>query len=113
MDWKIALKVGGPSIVATWVFYSIITFILSESEIFKTNIILHFFVIIVVFIFCLVMGLKLMSAGNKKHKNTFIKNEVVDNKVDENLNIALNSSEIKDNKIKGNTVKKDMNIGGR
>jgi len=112
MDWKIALKVGGPSVIATWAFVSMISLILEKSEIFKSSLLLNLIVVVVVFVFCISMGALWIRAGNRKKDGVFSGNNVVDNEVGENLNIAVGVGEIKNNEIRGNTIKKDMNIGG-
>jgi hypothetical protein len=112
MDWKIALKVGGPSVIATWAFVSMISLILEKSAIFKSSLLLNLIVIAVVFLFCISMGVLWIRASNRKKGGVLSGNKIVDNEVGENLNVAVGSTEIKNNEVRGNKVKKDMNIGG-
>ena len=46
MDWKIALKVGGPSVIAAWLFHALVIQYLDSSEIFKSNIYLNVILIV-------------------------------------------------------------------
>jgi len=113
LNWGKALKIGGPSIIAAFVFQYLITAYLDKSEIFKNNLPLNIFLILVIFIFCLFMGWLWIRSGKKDvQKKGFQNNEIEKNEVDGSLNIGKNQ-DVADNKILQNKVSGDLNIGGK
>ena len=111
MDWKIALKVTGPSAIAAWVFSELINNYLVASEIFKTNLYLNFTVLVFIFLFCVVMGFLWVRRGKEKVENKIENNEICDNEVGEDLSIGCIESDIVNNKISNNKVEGSINIG--
>lgn len=113
MNWGDALKVGGPSVVAAFIFQHLITGYLDKSEIFKNNLTLNILLIITIFSFCLLMGWLWIRSGKKNTKKKGIQNnEITNNEVGANFNIGKNV-DITDNKILHNKVDGDFNIGGK
>jgi hypothetical protein len=118
MDWKSALKIGGPSAIAAWVFVELIKTYLTNSEVFKTNVYLNFTLLIIIFSFCVIMGWLWIRSSNKKNQIEPIekkveKNEVCDNEVDKDLSVGNLDTSIIDNKISKNKVKGSLNIGSK
>jgi len=119
MDWKVALKIGGPSVIAAWVFVELIKSYLATSQIFKTNMYLNVTLLIIIFAFCVIMGwLWIRSNNNKKipiepKVIKIEKNEVYDNEVDQDLSVGTPGTSIMDNKISKNKVKGSINIGSK
>ncbi|MBR9865969.1 MAG: hypothetical protein GYB20_02605 [Oceanospirillales bacterium] len=116
MDWKIALKVGGPSVIAAWLFHSLISSFLETSEIFKSNLLLNILLLAAILVFCLFMGYILVRnkppAPSEPHKkNEVTDNEVTDNEVGKNLKLGETASVITKNKIKRNKIDGDLDIG--
>ncbi len=117
MDWKIALKVGGPSVIAAWLFYELISSFLETSEIFKSSLLLNVLLLAIIFVFCLFMGLILVrnnSPSFKKNEiseNEISENEITDNNVGKNLELGADTPVIKNNKIKNNKIDGDLKIG--
>lgn len=116
MDWKIALKVGGPSVIAAWLFYELISSFLETSEIFKSSLLLNVLLLAVIFVFCLFMGWIWVrnnppAPSNDQHKNEISDNEITDNDVGENLELGSKASVIKKNKVKKNKIDGDLKIG--
>ena len=114
MDWKIGLKVGGPSAIAAWLFHALISSFLETSEIFKSSLLLNVLLLAVIFIFCLFMGWILVrnnSPTNTQNNNEISENEITDNNVGKNLELGANTSVIKKNKIKKNKIDGDLKIG--
>jgi hypothetical protein len=112
MDWKKALKVGGPSVVATAVFQRLIISYMDASDIFKSNIYLNVFVLVLIFSFCSYMGWLLMNYRNRRHDEKLMENnEIVDNEVLSDMTVGKNSSHLINNKIKNNKVGGDLDIG--
>ncbi|MCU7648593.1 hypothetical protein [Pseudomonas piscis] len=113
MNWGNALKIGGPSIVAAFVFQHLITTYLDKSELFKNNLTLNILLIFSIFIFCLFMGWLWIRNGKKEiSKKGLQNNEIIKNEVGGSLNIGK-SLDIIDNKISENKVNGDLNIGGK
>ncbi|MEX5593219.1 hypothetical protein [Pseudomonas orientalis] len=113
MNWGNALKIGGPSIVAAFVFQYLITTYLDKSELFKNSLTLNIFLILAIFTFCLCMGWLWIRSGKKDvQKKGFQNNEITKNEVGGSLNIGK-SLDIIDNKILQNKVNGDLNIGGK
>ncbi len=113
MDWKTALKVGGPSVIAAWLFYALIVRYLDSSNIFKGSIYLNVLLVVVIFVFCLSMGWLWIKkdGGAEMPPTTVEENEVVDNEVGADMEIGANSEEVKNNKIKRNKVNGNLKIG--
>lgn len=116
MDWKIALKVGGPSVIAAWLFYKLISSFLEASEIFKSSLLLNVLLLAVIFVFCMFMGWIWVRnnpsvASNDQKKHEISDNEITDNVVGKNLEVGSKASVIKKNKIKKNKIDGDLNIG--
>lgn len=113
MNWGNALKIGGPSIVAAFIFQYLITIYLNKSELFKNSLILNILLILAIFTFCLCMGWLWIRSGKKDVQNKgFQNNEITKNDVGGSLNIGK-SLDIIDNKILQNKVSGDLNIGGK
>ncbi|WP_134333976.1 MULTISPECIES: hypothetical protein [unclassified Pseudomonas] len=113
MNWGNALKIGGPSIVAAFVFQHLITTYLDRSELFKNSLTLNILLILAIFTFCLSMGWLWIRSGKKDvQKKGFQNNEITKNEVGGSLNIGKNL-DIIDNKILENKVNGDLNIGGK
>ncbi|WP_057831479.1 hypothetical protein [Colwellia sp. TT2012] len=118
MDWKSALKIAGPSAIAAWVFVELIKSYLDNSEIFKTNAYLNFTLLIIIFLFCVIMGWLWIRNSNPKNKverteKKIEKNEVCENEVGKDLSIGSIDDSILDNKISKNKVKGSLNIGSK
>lgn len=113
MDWKLAIKLGGPSVIAAWLFYSLVTHYLDRSEVFKDNVYLNVLLIVLIFTFCLCMGWLWIKRGRSPDtpQTKVEENEVVNNDVGADMTIGTTSSEVNKNKIKGNKVKGNLKIG--
>ena len=114
MNWENAIKVGGPSVIATFVFQHLIITYLDKSEIFKNSLALNVALIAAIFLFCIAMGWFWVKSDQKKSTNSksTARNTIEDNEVDGNFKIG-SSSDITDNKINKNKVKGDFSIGGK
>lgn len=114
MNWENAIKVGGPSVIATFVFQNLITTYLDKSEIFKNSLELNLALIATIFVFCTAMGWIWVKSDQKKNADSksIAKNTIEENEVDGNFKIG-SSSDISDNKINKNKVKGDFSIGGK
>ncbi|MDM5101871.1 hypothetical protein [Aeromonas salmonicida] len=129
MDWQTALKIGGPSAVISWVFYELFSTYLFSSNVFKENLVLNIIFIVVVFTFCLAMGIYLIKRSTKDNNQvvdveTNIKNEIDEVQVKEidNLNICSNEVDgdlmighgqsVTNSTVNNNKVKQDLVIGG-
>lgn len=114
MNWENAIKLGGPSVIATFVFQHLITTYLDKSEIFKNSLTLNLVLIATIFSFCIAMGWIWVKSDQKKSTNSksIAKNTIEENEVDGNFKIG-SSSDITDNKINKNKVKGDFSIGGK
>ena len=82
----IALKVGGPSVIAVWLFYELTSSFLATSEIFKSNLLLNVWPLVVIFIFCLFMGWMWVrnyppELSNEQQKNEISGNEITNNDI--------------------------------
>ncbi|MGO4998606.1 hypothetical protein [Oceanisphaera sp. W20_SRM_FM3] len=118
MDWKIALKIAGPSAIASWVFLELIGYYLSNSEIFKTSFYLNLTLLIFIFSFCLIMGWLWTRSSNENNKteptdNKVEKNDIFENEVGVDLSVGSMDTSIVDNKISKNKVKGSLNIGSK
>lgn len=51
MDWSKALKIGGPSVVITYVFYSLINNLISKYELLRDSLIFNIFLLLIIFLF--------------------------------------------------------------
>ena len=51
MDWGAALKIGGPSVLASFVFSQLITAYLERAELIRSSVFLNALLLLVVFIF--------------------------------------------------------------
>lgn len=114
MDWKQALKVGGPSVVVTYVFHSFIDNYLSKTELLQDNLILNIALLVIVFLFCVFVCYRVtMPKVNSTVEAKISKNTIEDNEVDSSINIGKgrNDTDITDNKVIKNKVKGDLNIG--
>lgn len=114
MNWENAIKVGGPSVIATFVFQHLITTYLNKSEIFKNSLTLNLVLIAIIFSFCITMGWIWVKSDKKNtsKSKSIAKNTIEENEVDGNFKIGI-SSDITDNKINKNKVKGDFSIGGK
>lgn len=112
MDWKIALKICGPSALAAWLFYSLLTNYLETSELFKSNIYLNILALLIVFIFCSFMGwLWIRKSKPSNNSDSLIEgNDISGNEIGTNIEIGSNKKTVKDNKIKNNKVNGDLII---
>jgi hypothetical protein len=111
MDWKVALKHGGPAVLAVWGFYHLIVSYINTSTIFKNDFWLNILVLTYIFVFFLVMAWlwlrkPILTDGAKRQVHD---NEVNDNEVLGSLDVK--SSSIINNKISGNKVDGSLNIG--
>lgn len=114
MDWNRALKVGGPSVIITYVFYSLIDNYLAESQLLQNNLLLNIVFLAIVFLFCVFVCYRVtMPKNDSSNKPQIIDNEVEENEVDSSLNISkkYKEADIKKNKVNKNKVKGDLNIG--
>ena len=114
MDWKQALKVGGPSVVVTYVFYSFSSNYLSETELLKDSLILNITLLVIVFLFCVFVCYRVtMPKVNPTGAKKISKNSIEDNEIESSVNIGKNRNDIDitDNKVIKNKVKGDLNIG--
>ena len=114
MNWEKAIKVGGPSVIATFVFQHLMTTYLDKSEIFKNSLVLNLALIATIFVFCTAMGWIWVKSDQKKNADSksIAKNTIEENEVDGNFKIGT-SSDITDNTINKNKVKGDFSIGGK
>ncbi len=117
MDWKLALKVGGPSVVVTWVVYSFSIEYMNQSELFKSSTLLNLTLILGVFTFSGFMGWLLVRNTKPSLDSVRVPkaevqdNEVVDNDIGGVLNVGKSAKLVKGNKVKKNKIKGDVNIG--
>lgn len=114
MDWNRALKVGGPSVIITYVFYNLINNYLSESQLLQNNLLLNIVFLAIVFLFCVFVCYRVtMPKNDSSNKSQIIDNEIEQNEVESSLNIGKKHKEadINKNKVNKNKVKGDLNIG--
>lgn len=114
MDWKIALKVGGPSVLAAWLFHALIIHYLDTSAIFKSNIYLNILLIVIIFAFCSWMGwlwIRMNDTSNSPMSSVIEENVITRNKVGSDLEIGSENSDVKKNAIKNNKVDGNLKIG--
>ena len=114
MDWSKALKVGGPSVVITYVFYSLINNYLTASQLLQNNLVLNIALLVIIFLFCVFVCYRVTMPKKEIPKSAQIhKNVIEDNDVESALNIGQKNkdADITENKIKKNKVKGDLNIG--
>jgi|TARA_Y100001934_G_C12221219_1_gene710852 hypothetical protein len=113
MDWGAALKIGGPSVLASFVFSQLITAYLERAELIRSSVFLNALLLLVVFIFCSFMGwLWLNSKSAKPIDPGVIENEINGNAVESSMRVGegqhVEKNEINDNKVKG-----DLVVGGK
>lgn len=116
MDWKLALKVGGPSVIAAFVFHSLFKSYMQQSELIQSNEILNYVFLLMVFLFCclfmwMVLRPKPDANTPAEFKQKVTDNKIIDNEVDGPLNAGAANSDIINNEFKNNKVKGAMNIG--
>ncbi len=119
MDWNRALKVGGPSVIITYVFYNLINNYLAGSQLLQNNLLqnnllLNIVFLAIVFLFCVFVCYRVtMPKNDSSNKLQIIDNEIEENEVESSLNIGkkYKEADIKKNKINKNKVKGDLNIG--
>jgi len=111
MDWKAALKVGGPAAIAVWGFYHLVSEYIKTSTIFKDNIFLNVILlsyILLFFVFVAWMWLRKPKAPSTVKKkiegNDISNNEVLGS-------LAVSSEQVVNNKISGNKVRGDFKVG--
>lgn len=114
MDWKLALKIGGPSILAAWLFNGLMFRYLETSQLLKTNIYLNVLVIVIIFIFCSLMGWLWTRKNHNSStdtQNTIENNEITSNQVGSDMEVGSSKTSIKGNKITDNKVDGNLKIG--
>jgi hypothetical protein len=113
MDWGSALKIGGPSALASFVFSQLITFYLERAELMKTSLLLNIILLLVIFIFCSFMGWLWLNSKTSKSPDTgVLDNNINGNKVDGSMKVG-ESQNVERNVISYNEVKGDFTIGGK
>lgn len=112
MDWKLALKICGPSALAAWLFYSLLTRYLETSDVFQSNIYLNIMVLFMIFLFCSFMGWlwarKNMAPNDSE--NLIEGNEISSNEIGSSIEIGSNTKTVKNNKITNNKISGDLTI---
>ncbi|ESQ97382.1 hypothetical protein F753_21230 [Stutzerimonas chloritidismutans AW-1] len=113
MDWGAALKIGGPSVLASFVFSQLIIAYLERAELIKSSLLLNIILLLVIFIFCSFMGwLWLSSKSSKPTESGVLDNEINGNEVENSMKVGegqnVERNEINDNKVKG-----DLVVGGK
>lgn len=114
MDWNRALKVGGPSVIVTYVFYNLTNNYLAESQLLQNNLLLNIVFLAIVFLFCIFVCYRVtMPKNDSSNKPQILDNEIEENEVESSLSIGqkYKVADIKNNKINKNKVKGDLNIG--
>lgn len=116
MDWKLALKVGGPSVIAAFIFQSLFGAYLQQSALIQSNEILNYVFLAMVFLFCcffmwMVLRPKPDASTPAEPKQKITDNKIIDNEVDGPINAGRANSDIVNNEFKNNKVKGAMNIG--
>lgn len=111
MDWKIALKVGGPSVLAVWGFYHLIVEYINGSTIFKSDFWLNILLLSYIFVFFIVMAWLWLRTPNamKRGEGQVQDNEIKNNEVSGSLSVSAAS--VVNNKITGNKVGGDLSLG--
>lgn len=113
MDWGAALKIGGPSVLASFVFSQLIMAYLERAELIRSSLLLNVIFLLVIFVFCSFMGwLWLTSKGAKSIESGVFENEINGNEVESSMRVGegqnVERNEINDNKVKG-----DLVVGGK
>lgn len=109
MDWSVALRVGGPSVLAAWGFYHLMSEYMSESSIFKGDIYLNALAIICIFVFFLALAWLWLRKPSKSAGARVVDNKVIDNEVKGSLRVK--SNEVANNEISKNKIDGDFTIG--
>lgn len=113
MDWNLALKVGGPSIIAAYVFTTLITSYLERSELIKGDVLVNIFLVLVIFSFCSLMGWLWVRAGKKGDSPLKVTgNDISGNEVGGGMEVGK-TADVLDNRIADNKISGDFNIGGK
>ena len=121
MDWKLALKIGGPPAIAAFVFYELIKLIITKSNLVGNNETVNYALICAIFLFCILFAYLAFNQVNKKDKekepkadNNVISNNIIEgNDIGADLNLGNNGSNIENNKLKNNKTKGSFNVGSK
>lgn len=113
MDWGAAIKIGGPSVLASFVFSQLIITYLERAELIKSNLLLNIIFLLTIFIFCSFMGwLWLNPKSPKPTESGILDNEINGNEVESSMKVGegqnVERNDISDNKVKG-----DLVVGGK
>ena len=113
MDWGAALKIGGPSALASFVFSQLIIAYLERAELIKTSLLLNIIFLLVIFVFCSFMGwLWLNPKSSKPTEPGILDNKINGNEVEGSMKIGEGQN-VARNEISDNKVKKDFIVGGK
>lgn len=113
MDWGAALKIGGPSVLASFVFSQLILSYVEKAELIKSSLLLNIILLLVIFIFCSFMGwLWLSSKGSRPTEAGVLDNEINGNEVESSMKVGEGQS-VERNEINNNKVKGDFVVGGK
>ncbi|WP_134396629.1 hypothetical protein [Pseudomonas aeruginosa] len=109
MEWSVALKVGGPSVLAVWGVVHLLTEYMEKSSFFKGNIYLDVLALSFIFIFFCAIAWLWLRKTPEPVKERFVGNKVVDNEVQGSLGVK--SKEVVNNEFSRNKVGGDFTIG--
>jgi len=113
MDWGAALKIGGPSVVASFVFTQLLIAYLEKAELIKSSLLLNIVLLLVIFLFCSFMGwLWLRPKSSKATKTGVLDNKINENEVEGAMKVGAGQN-VEGNEIKDNKVKGDFVVGGK
>lgn len=114
MDWKAAVKVGGPSALAIWGFYHLITEYIQNSTIFKNDFWLNIILLTYIFLFFLAIAWWWLKKPTPTKPDSESKNTINDNKINDNevkLDLNIKAKSITNNTIEKNKIDGSLNIG--
>lgn len=109
MDWSVALRVGGPSALAAWGFYHLVSEYMRESSLFKENIYLNILALTFIFVFFCTIAWLWIRKPSKPTKKVFADNKITNNEIKGSLNVK--SKEVRNNDFSKNKVDGDFTVG--
>lgn len=121
MDWKLALKVGGPPAIAAFVFYGLIELFIAKSNLVENSESVNYALIGAISAFCVFFAYLAFNQVNeqnkakglKVNKTTVSENLIEGNDIGADLNLGTAGSDIKDNQLKNNKTKGSFNVGSK